>query len=254
MASLTMFRSTSPREASVPAFSAVAVVTSTGTGAGDTPARRERPRWRRLLTLAAPQPPHEIQRAGLERLLALLEAARAELSAGWVQGGWWSTPSRDGRQILLTGLAAGPSAPETVGAVCLVGALIRAGSGQGGDSEAGRAIDAVYDALWESRGQPIATPGPGLLMVSSPPVRQARTQALTRWNDAQGRTSDEVLAVLDRAIARVIQDLAAIPAPRLPALDDRLGAAARTALRAVRASAVHCGEFQRRATCSATVK
>ena len=226
MASLTMFHSTSPREASGPAFPGVAVVTGTGTAAGDTPARRERPRWRRLLALAAPQPPQAIRRAGLERLLALLEAAHAELSAGWVQGGWWSTPTRDGRQILLTGLAAGPSAPETVGAVCLVGALIRAGSGQGSDSEAGRAIDAVYDALWESRGQPIATPGPGLLTVSSPPVRQARTQVLTRWNDAHGRTSDEVLAVLDRAIARVIQDLAAIPAPHLPALDDRLGAAA----------------------------
>ena len=196
MASLTIFRSTSPREASLPASSAVAVVTSTGTGAGDTPARRERPWWRRLLTLAAPQPPDEIQHA----------------------------------------------------------ALIRAGSGQGGDSEAGRAIDAVYDALWESRGQAAATPRPGLLMVSSPQVRQARTQALTRWNDAQGRTSGEVLAVLDQAIARVIQDLAAIPAPRLPSLDDHLGAAARTALSAVRASAVHCGEFQRRATCSAAVK
>jgi hypothetical protein len=254
MASLIMLRPASPREASVPAFSAVAVVTSTGTGAGDTPGRRERPWWRRLLTLAGPQPPHEIQSAGLERLLALLEAARAELSAGWVQGGWWSTPSRDGRQILLTGLAAGRSAPETVGAVCLVGALIRAGSGQGGDSEAGRAIDAVYDALWESRGQASATPGPGMLKVSSPQVRQAKTQALTRWNDTQGRTSDEVLAVLDRAIARVIQDLAALPAPSLPSLDDHLGAAARTALSAVRASAVHCGEFQRRATCSAALK
>ena len=53
-------------------------------------------------------------------------------------------------------------------------------------------------------------------MVSSPQVRQARVQALTRWNDARGRTSGEVLAVVDRAIARVIQDLAAIPAPPLP--------------------------------------
>ena len=114
---------------------------------------------------------------------------------------------------MQTGLAAGVSVPETVGAVCLVGALIRAGSGQGGDSKAGRAINAVYDTLWESRGQPAATPGPGLLLVSSPPVRQAKTQALTRWNDARGRTSDEVLAVLDWSIARVIQDLVAIQSP-----------------------------------------
>jgi hypothetical protein len=56
-----------------------------------------------------------------------------------------------------------------------------------------------------------------MLTVSSPQVRQARTQALTRWNDAQGRTSDEVLAILDRAIARVIQTLAALPAPRAAA-------------------------------------
>ncbi len=154
----------------------------------------------------------ELQHEGLERLLALLEAARAELSAGWVQGGWWGRPADGGRQIRATGLAAGLSAPEPGGAVCLVGALIRAGSGQGGESEVGRAIDAAYDALWESRHQP-AAPGPGLLTVSSPEVRQAKTQALTRWNDARGRTSDEVLAVLDRAIARVIQNLAAIPAP-----------------------------------------
>ena len=81
--------------------------------------------------------------------------------------------------------------------------------------QAGRAINVVYDALWESRGQPAATPGPARLTVSSPQVRQAKVQALTRWNDAQGRTSDEVLAVLDRAIGRVIQNLAALPAPRV---------------------------------------
>jgi hypothetical protein len=75
----------------------------------------------------------------------------------------------------------------------------------------------VYDALWESRGQLAAVPGPGVLTVSSPQVRQAKTQALTRWNDAQGRTGGEVLAVLDRAIARVIQNLAALPAPPVAA-------------------------------------
>jgi hypothetical protein len=174
------------------------------------PAHHRRPRWRRL---PAP-PPLDVQHACLERLRALLEAAHTELSAGWVQGGWWS--SGGGRHTVRNGLAAGASAGGPVSASCLVGALIRAGSGQGGDSETGRAVDAVYDALWEYRGQPATTPGPGPLTVSSPPVRQARVQALTRWNDARGRTSDEVLAVLDRAIARVIQDLAALPAPGLP--------------------------------------
>jgi len=217
MTTRAIFRSTPPQRANVPTVSAAGAVTK-GTDGGNMPARRERPWWRRLRTPAVSrQPLHEIQHAGLERLLALLEAAHADLSAGWVQDGWWTRPANGGRQILTTGLAAGPSAPEAVGAVCLVGALIRAGSRQDGDSEVGRAIDAVYDALWESHGQPTIPTGPGLLTVSSPQVRQAKTRALTRWNDAQGRTSDEVLAVLDRAIARIIQNLVALPAPRVPA-------------------------------------
>ena len=214
MASLTIFRSAPVSAADAPADAGPGPLTNGKTGGG-IPGRRGRPWWRRLPALTA-QPPPEIQHACLERLLALLEAARTELSAGWVQGGWWATRTPDGRQAVLTGLAAGAAAGGPVSAACLVGALIRAGSGLGGDSEAGRAIEAVYDALWESQGQPAATPGRGLLMVSSPQVRQARVQTLTRWNDAAGRTSDEVLAVVDRAIARVIQDLAAIPAPPRP--------------------------------------
>ena len=177
------------------------------------PARRERPWRRRPHALGARrQSLLEIQHAVLERLLALLEAARADLSAGWAQDGWWTTPADSGQRILVTGLAAGTSAPHNADAVCLVGALIRAGAAQGGDAEVGRAIDAVYDALWESRGQ--SATATGVLTVSSPQVRLARTQALTRWNDAKERTSGEVLAILDRAIARVIQTLAALPAPR----------------------------------------
>ena len=205
-----IFRPAAAQDVSVPAV--------TTPEDGTMPARRERPRWWRLLVLGVPrQSLLEIQHAVLERLLALLETARADLSAGWVQDGWWATPAAGGQRILVTGLAAGVSGPHNGDAACLVGALIRAGAAQGEDSEAGRAIDAVYDALWESRGQPANPTRPGLLTVSSPQVRQAKTRALTRWNDAQGRTSDEVLAVLDRATARVIQTLAALPAPRAAA-------------------------------------
>jgi hypothetical protein len=209
-----ILRSIAFRSAAAQDVSVLAVTTPEG----DTmPARRERPWWwRRLHALGVPrQSLLEIQHAVLERLLALLEAARADLSTGWVQDGWWATPVAGGQQILATGLAAGASAPHNPDGACLVGALIRAGAAQGGDSEAGRAIDAVFDALWESREQPATARG--MLTVSSPQVRLARTQALTRWNDAQGRTSDEVLAILDRAIARVIQTVAALPAPRAAA-------------------------------------
>jgi hypothetical protein len=232
MTNSTISRSPHARDASVPAVSAAGTVTTPGTG-DDDPAHRNPRWWRRLCSAFSPQRlPHELQQAALERLLALLEAARADLSAGWVQGGWWTTPSGGGRQTLVTGLAVGPSVPERVGAVCLVGALIRAGSGQGGGSEIGRAIDVVYDALWESRDQAATTPGAGLIQVSSPQVRQARTQALTRWNDAQGRTSGEVVHIVDRAIARVIQDLATLPAPRVPVSAQADPAGARVSLNA----------------------
>jgi hypothetical protein len=184
---------------------------------GNGRAEREHPWWQRLRRLLSPQqPPHELQHAVLERTLALLESARGELTAGWAQGGWWTTPAGGGRQALVRGPADGPSNPHAVGAVCLVGALIRASSRQGKDAEVGRAIDAVYDALWESRGQPAATPGRGPTMVSSPQVRLAKVQWLTRWNDAPGRTTEEVLDILDRAIAGAVQNLAILPAPRLP--------------------------------------
>ena len=156
------------------------------------------------------QPEDEFQRERLERLLALLEAAREELTVGWVQDGWWSVPHADGQQALVSGLAAGVSGPEPVSAVCLVGALVRAAAGQGPDAGAGLAITAVYDALWESRGQP-----PGPWAVPSPQARLAQVQVLTRWNDARGRTGEEVLAVLDRAISRAMLSLATIPAPHV---------------------------------------
>jgi hypothetical protein len=192
-----------------------APVTQSADG-GQAPDRGKRPWWRRLLAFDGPPP--EVAHAVLERLLALLEAARADLSHGWLQDGWQATPTPGGQQIVMTGLAAGLSAGQPADAVCLVAALIRAGGRQGGDAETGRAIDVVHDALWESRGQPAAVQEPGSLPVSSPPVRQAKVQELTRWNDARDRTSSDVLAILDGAIARVIQDLATLPAPpRVPA-------------------------------------
>ncbi len=150
--------------------------------------------------------------AHLERVLGVLEAARAQLAAGWVQGGWWSVPV-DGAETLRTGLAAATEpVPEEVSGVCLVGALIRADAQTrpgAADSVAGAAIDGAYEAMWEVRGQ--ATNGPSL--ATAPQVRLARVQALTRWNDQPGRTQDEVLAVLDRAITATIMRLMSLPRP-----------------------------------------
>ena len=156
-----------------------------------------------------PPPSAELILAQLNGQLAVLEGARAELEVGWVQGGWWSVSSADGGHRLVTGDAGG--SPAHVDGACLVGALARAGS----SSDVGRAVDAVYDALWASRGQP--TLSGGLPPVPSPEVRRARVRTLTQWNDRAGRTQEEVLAVVDRAVSATIMDLMSAPRPPAPA-------------------------------------
>ena len=96
----------------------------------------------------------ELILAQLNGQLAVLEGARAELEAGWVQGGWWSVSTADGGHRLETGDAGG--SPAHVDGSCLVGALARA---RGSSSDVGRAVDAVYDALWASCGQPSTPAG-----------------------------------------------------------------------------------------------
>ena len=166
--------------------------------------------WRRLM-----QPPSaQLVLDQLNRQLAVLEGARAELEVGWVQGGWWSVTSADGNQRLVTGYAAaGGGSPDHVDGSCLVGALARAGS----PSDVGRAVDAVYDTLWASRDQPDATRNGGLPPVRAAEVRLARVRTLTQWNDQAGRTQEEVLTVVDQAISATIMDLVSAPRPPAPA-------------------------------------
>jgi hypothetical protein len=166
--------------------------------------------WRRLWQGLMRPPSAELILAQLNAQLAVLEGARAELEAGWVQGGWWSVTSADGDRRLLTGDAGG--SPAHVDGACLVGALARAGS----FSDVGRAVDAVYDALWASRGQ-ASQPSPGELPpVPSPEIRMARVRTLTQWNDQAERTQEEVLAMVDRAISATIMDLMSAPRPARP--------------------------------------
>jgi hypothetical protein len=166
--------------------------------------------WRRLM----PPPSAELVLGQLNRQLAVLEGARAELEVGWVQGGWWSVTSADGNQRLVTGYAAASGgSPDYVDGSCLVGALARAGS----PSDVGRAVDAVYDALWAARGQTGAPRDGGLPSVPAPEVRLARVRSLTQWNDQAGRTQEEVLTVVDRAIGATIMDLVSAPRPPAPA-------------------------------------
>src|ERR1700752_4251350 len=74
--------------------------------------------WRRLCRRLKPPPDVELILAQLTGQLAVLEGARAELEAGWVQGGWWSVSTADGGHRLETGDAGG--SPAHVDGSCLV--------------------------------------------------------------------------------------------------------------------------------------
>jgi hypothetical protein len=170
--------------------------------------------WRRVWQRLMSPPDAELVLGQLDRQLAVLEGARAELDAGWVQGGWWATGSGDGSTRLVSGYATAGGHPDHVEGVCLVGALIRAGSGlPDARSDVGRAVDAVYDALWVSRGQPDAPAYRGLPPVPSPDVRLARVRTLTQWNDQAGRTRAEVVGLVDRAISATIMGLISAARP-----------------------------------------
>jgi hypothetical protein len=161
-----------------------------------------------------PHPDAELVLARLNRQLAVLEGARAELEAGWVQGGWWTVSLSDGTPRLVTGYAAAGDHPDRVDGVCLVGALVRAGSQlPDAASHVGRAVDAVHEALWVSWGHPGAPLPCGLPPMPAPDVRRARVRTLTQWNDQAERTRPEVLALVDRAISATIMDLMSAPRP-----------------------------------------
>ena len=98
-----------------------------------------------------------------------------------MQGGWWSLTARDGSPRLVNCRVTAGGIPDHVDGVCLVGALARAGSRRpDAAADVGRAVDAVYDALWASRGQPGAPPDGALPPVPPPEVRLARVRTITQ--------------------------------------------------------------------------
>src|SRR4029077_11568725 len=114
--------------------------------------------WHRVRRRLMSPPSAELVLDQLNRQLAVLEGARAELEVGWVQGGWWSVTSADGNQQLVTGYAAaGGGSPDHVDGSCLVGALARGGP----PSEARRGGGGASDSVGGARARGGAPPGGG---------------------------------------------------------------------------------------------
>jgi hypothetical protein len=123
--------------------------------------------------------------AELRRIGELVVGARAVVASGWVQGSW--LVHRDDRGGLREGGAPG----RPVSAACLVGAVVHTAGGVGAlDSQpVQRALDLTWHALHGDPQEPVR-------WCPTPPVRVQHVRDLARWNDATGRTRDEVVALL----------------------------------------------------------
>jgi len=163
-------------------------------GLVDRTETRERPARRLLPT----RTDAELERLRtLEGARMLLERARALVAAGWVQDTFYVVRDRHGatRPVSPFGLLLLNRA-DVVGA-CLVGAVSHATASvdrrAGRRAQAAAAVDALHAALF---GGSADTP--------YPETRAARVRELARWNDEPGRTRQDVLELMDRAVSRTI--------------------------------------------------
>jgi len=125
-------------------------------------------------------------------VLAVLEAARDHVEAGWVQNRW-TVSAAPGRTS-----AAGDGSDGSVRA-CVVAAVALAVRARNPRADlaldTGPALAYVWDEVFGGHVAGRSAPHD---------VRVARMRELARWNDERGRTRDDVVTALDRAAARVV--------------------------------------------------
>ncbi len=144
--------------------------------------RAERRRLMRLDALSA-------QQAELHAIGELLDDAAAVVGAGWIQGAWFNVETSGGSRP-LTAYDVGLAEDLPVVGACLVGAVVQAAGGPASvrSQLVQHSLELTRHVLVEPGGQVRWCPGPSLRMMT--------VLELTRWNDAPGRTSDEVIGLL----------------------------------------------------------
>jgi hypothetical protein len=154
----------------------------------------------------APVTDHEAWLRQLARERYALEQARVVLlQDGWTSGGWFTIRRPSGEVRIAGGYEGfgllGPQA--SVVNACLVGTLLRMAEDPDQVptvSDVWGCVDELYEAMHEHIGHVSFPPGRAYPMSE----RRVRLRALTTWNDECGRTRDDVVDVVDRAISRTI--------------------------------------------------
>ena len=150
--------------------------------------RERRRRLRRIDRLGA-------RLAELHAMSALLDDAAASVPCGWVQGAWF-TVAEGGRTRAITAYDVGSVIDRPVSGACLVGAVVQAAGGPSAvrTQVVQRSLDLLWHTLREDPSQPVRwCPGPQ--------ARTLQVLELTFWNDAPGRTPQEVATLLRAASA-----------------------------------------------------
>jgi hypothetical protein len=162
------------------------------------PRWREARRRRRGAALAARKAAH---RAELHGILGVLVGARSHLCEGWLQGTWFAV--RPAVQPLPAVAAPGHNRARAPASACLVGAVVLTSGGRPAvrEQRTQRSLDLLWHTLHRTTGLEAVRWCPG------PALRTLQVHDLTRWNDAPGRSLDEVLALLDAAIGRLTREL-----------------------------------------------
>jgi len=149
--------------------------------------RADRRRLRHLDALSA-------RLAELHALRTLLEKAGEVVSAGWVQGAWFTAASASGERA-ITAYDLGLAMDRPVTGACLVGAVVQAGGGPASvrSQLVQRTLDLTWHTLREEPERPVHwCPGPR--------VRMLHVLELVRWNDAPRRSQGDVVDLLQAAL------------------------------------------------------
>jgi hypothetical protein len=149
--------------------------------------RRERREERRRLKR------HDVlsrELAELHAIRALLERAADVVSAGWVQGAWFTVATAGGKRA-VTAYELPMVAQKPVTGACLVGAIVQAAGGPATvrSQLVQRTLDLTWHALREDPDRPVQ-------WCPSPRMRMLGVLQLTHWNDAPRRTQGEVVGLL----------------------------------------------------------
>lgn len=131
----------------------------------------------------------------LDRMVVLLADAQDVVRRGWVHGRWFAPT------VATAANASHGAPPAGSNGACLVGALVVAGGGVGAVRT--QLVQRTLDLLW------MVLRRPGDQQVDwcpAPVVRELHVRDLTRWNDAPGRSRDQVVGLLVSAEHRAVAE------------------------------------------------